>query len=175
MSCDLHIEVSKPDDLFIIPEGKHTSTSSFRGFDNDSLAFEAKFNNTAIYSTVDPANQADINKLMGFSTCGSFHHDNSARFGWRWYNNSLEIMAYAYVNGVRVHKFITTVPLNTHVKYEIIRKTNGYYFKVGETAVQIMAAANNCSGTANYLLWPYFGGDEPAPHKVEIHIQSLKQ
>jgi hypothetical protein len=175
VSCDLHLELSQPDDVFIIPEGQHSSTSFFRGFDGNSMTFEAKFNQTAVYKTVDPANQADINKLMGFSACGSFHHENSARFGWRWYNNELEILAYAYINGVRVHKLITSVPLDTYVTYEITRKTNGYYFKVGETTIQIMAAANECAGSEDYILWPYFGGDETAPHKVEIYIQSIKQ
>lgn len=176
VSCDLHVEISKPDKLFIIPEGQHSSTNAaFRGFNGNKLTFQAKFNQTAIYSTVDPANQADINKLMGFSACGSFHHENSARFGWRWHNNSLEILAYTYINEVRIHKFITTVPLNEFVDYEIKQKKNGYIFKVGDTATEIMDALNDCSERANYILWPYFGGNETAPHNVEIYIQSVKQ
>ena len=52
------------------------------------LKFLAKFDSSAIYITLDPGRQNDINKLYGFSDNNTTHHLFSARFGWRWSNNA---------------------------------------------------------------------------------------
>ena len=46
----------------------------------NGIAFNVKFNSSAVYQTKDPANQEDINKLWGFSE-GEDHQLNSARIG----------------------------------------------------------------------------------------------
>jgi len=85
-----------------IPAGGHDSVPSISGFTSvTEVAYRITFDNSAIYTTQDPANQADINKLFGLSDCSSHHQTNSGRFGWRWYSNQLEIHAYNYVSGVR--------------------------------------------------------------------------
>lgn len=68
------------------------------------LKFVVKFDSSAIYNTVDPSNQYDINKLYGFSDNDSLHQRYSARFGWRWSDNALRIFAYVYNSGVRSSK-----------------------------------------------------------------------
>ena len=167
VSCDMELELQNNDDTFTINEGSHSTDHPFRGFDGNSINFEAKFHTCAQYTCKDPKNQADINKLMGFSSCNTHHHQNSARVGWRWYNNQMEIFAYVYDNGNRIEEFITAVPVGEYNQYSITRNQQGYLFKVNETKKQILTTST-CSGTANYMLWPYFGGDETAPHDITI-------
>src|SRR5215216_4353437 len=57
--------------------------SAFVPVEYGELKFIVKFDSSAIYHTIDPNNQYDINKLYGFSDNDSAHHLYSARFGWR--------------------------------------------------------------------------------------------
>lgn len=173
MSCDIQVELKEPEDLFIIKKGQHSTSHPFRGFDQNSISFDAQFFSCAKYKTADPENQADINKLAGFSSCNTHHQENSARIGWRWFNQQLEIFAYVYDNGQRSHTFLTAVPLEEVVHYEIIRNQQGYLFKVNELETQVITSST-CSETANYMLWPYFGGDETAPHDISIKVDLIE-
>ncbi|UII26213.1 hypothetical protein LVD15_23400 [Fulvivirga maritima] len=100
------VEIDNPlernaNEWYTIRAGSHSSNPMPEGFSDDELVFTALFDSSAVYKTEAEANQADINKLMGFSDCGAHHHENSARFGWRWYNDELQVFAYCYVDGVR--------------------------------------------------------------------------
>lgn len=173
-SCQYDLEVArKQNDRFIILKDQHRSVNPFRGFKGTGLSFEARFDETAKYMTKSADNQADINKLLGFSDCGNDHHTNSARLGWRWYNDRLEILAYVYNKGQRITEYITSVPLDEFVSYEISKTSQGYRFKVSDKVVNIPADFKDCTGGANYYLWPYFGGDETAPQNILIVIQVL--
>ncbi|MDX5422996.1 MAG: hypothetical protein LPK14_12135, partial [Hymenobacteraceae bacterium] len=119
----------------------------------------------------DPANQADINKLYGLSDCSTDHHTNSARFGWRWYENRLEIHAYTYLNTVRRSALIGTVALGAPATYELQLKDGEYLFILNGKRLALPRA---CTGKGEgYQLYPYFGGDETAPHDISIVIKEL--
>lgn len=171
------IEIDSPlagDDqkVYVIKQGQHESNRTIKSFKGDVLSFKASFDESAIYETKREENQADINKLMGFSDCNSHHHENSARFGWRWYNDQLEVHAYCYVNGDRKIEYVTTVELNEMNDYQIRIIDNKYVFTVnGASRVEINKNPN-CSGDVNYMLFPYFGGDEPAPHDISVAVHS---
>lgn len=155
---------------YVISEGKH-DVSHLPSYQEGVavLKFQAKFDNTAIYAAVKENNQADINKLYGLSDCNSLHQVNSARFGWRWYNNQLEILAYTYNNKVRDFKLIGTASINAYHQYKIEFTTDSYVFSLDNKTVTL---PRNCSGTADgYKLFPYFGGDEVAPHDVSVWIK----
>src|SRR5690606_17551586 len=78
-------------DLYLIPKGSHyCNNNTLKAVRTAALRFEVTFDASAIYTSTSAANQTDINKLYGVSDCGTLHHTNSARFGWRWYNNRLE-------------------------------------------------------------------------------------
>jgi hypothetical protein len=133
------------------------------------LKFQAKFDSSAIYTSVKPNNQADINKLYGMADCDSNHHQNSARFGWRWYKNNLEILAYAYKGGKWDYRLIGTASFDVYHQYEISFEKNKYVFKFDNLTAEM---PRQCEGTASgYKLFPYFGGDETAPHDVSIWIK----
>lgn len=159
--------------MFKIPAGSHyANQSSYQALSVQQLKFKARFNNSAIYKTIALENQGDINKLYGASDCATDHQKNSARFGWRWYQNALEIWAYTYANGKRKFALVGTVPLNSMNTYEILFTDTNYIFKLNNTEVSL---PRHCiSKTQGYKLYPYFGGDEVAPHEITIEIQDVK-
>jgi hypothetical protein len=159
---------------YIIALGAHETTNPFVYKTINELKFKAKFDSSAIYTTVDPLNQDDTNKLLGYSDCGSlFHQDNSARFGWRWINNQLEIMAYCYIDQVRPEPVrVAVVELNTVNTYRLQFKSDRYIFTVNDT--NTVEVPKNCNFKGDrYKLYPYFGGDEEAPHEIRIWIEEL--
>jgi hypothetical protein len=157
--------------LYTIESGNHSSGSRISVFSNSKMVFEALFDSSAIYSTTNPSNQADINKLYGFSDCGAHHHTSSARFGWRWYENQMQIFAYAYNHGERITKFVASVPLNEKVIYSIEAKSDEYIFQVGKEQQTLF---RDCSGgVQGYRLYPYFGGDEQAPQTINIWLSEV--
>jgi len=156
-------------ETYKIKSGKHNSGIHFAPHTTNGLLFSAKFDDSAIYQTQNPTNQADINKLYGFSDCMSKHQENSARIGWRWYNNELQILGYTYADGNRHHKLITSAPLNEYFEASIIISGYEYQFKVNNETVYLPRGCNKEVGVA-YRLFPYFGGDETAPHDIKIKI-----
>ncbi|GGG30051.1 hypothetical protein [Pontibacter amylolyticus] len=156
---------------YLIRKGQHSTTSPYKSIKTNLLRFEAVFDKSAIYTTVLVTNQADINKLYGMSDCGSLHQNNSARYGWRWYNNRLEILGYVYNSGKWSYKYITSVDLDKPYTYEISLLSQSYLFSVNGVKVSL---PRNCSGYGSgYMLYPYFGGDETAPHDITIRIRDL--
>ncbi len=158
---------------YVIRQGEQHAVMSFRETAVNTLQFKVLFDSSAIYQTLDPENQGDINKLYGVSDCGSYHHTNSARFGWRWYEGQLQIWAYTYMNGQRKPSFVDTVALNKFYTYEIQFSDDKYTFLLNDKKVEL---PRSCSGTATgYKLFPYFGGDEKAPHEISIWIEELNK
>lgn len=176
-ACETVTEVAPKTDepdtvLYTIAEGSHYSDkNSVRKRITSSLAFEVVFDESARYTTSAPNNQGDINKLYGLSDCGNTHHTNSARFGWRWYNNRLELLAYTYVNKKMSYELLATVPIGEAVRCELRMEEGQYRFKLGDKELTMPRA---CNGAAEgYQLYPYFGGDETAPHAITIKIKEL--
>jgi hypothetical protein len=158
--------------VYTIQSGAHYSDqntpATFNG--KSSLAFDVVFDSSAIYATQNPENQYDINKLYGFSDCGTPHQENSARFGWGWVNNQLQLHAYCYVNGERISQLIGSVPFHTVQHCKISVSGNTYVFQLNNSTVTMKRHCNS-SNIDGYRLYPYFGGDETAPHKISIKIK----
>lgn len=132
--------------------------------------FTAYFDSSAIYSTVNPSNQLDINKLYGFADDDKQHHISSARIGWRWYSNRLELFGYVYNDSVRTTQFITQVPLKTDIPCSIKVDGTRYIFTANGTQMTMPRTAKTPTGKG-YRLYPYFGGDEMAPQDISIRIR----
>lgn len=156
-----------------IPAGAHDAIgATFATTTSDRLHFRARFDESAQYATVDPANQLDINKLRGFSDCSSHHQTDSARFGWRWASDRVELLAYTYVDGERQWALLgSALPGEWH-DFEIRATGSTYVFALDgvETVVPRGCAT---PGLLKYHLWPYFGGDEVAPHDISIEMEEL--
>jgi hypothetical protein len=157
---------------FTIKKGEHYSTERAPETLQDSrMMFEAKFNSTAKYDLGDVALQSNKNKLLGFSDCNSLHHQNSARFGWQWYNNRLEIFAYCYVNGARIEKYVGVVNLDEFNTYEISITDDSYIFRLNNSEPVSVSRGDVCTRGIFYKLWPYFGGSIAAPHDIVILVR----
>ena len=163
----------KTDDDYVvykIKEGHHRSGSSGSFFRRNALSFSARFNESAKYTSIAPRNQMDVNKLYGFSECSSYHHGNSARFGWRWLDDRLEILAYTYVHGERIFEYITSVELDKYYDYQILVEESEFIFTCDNHSTK-MARGCDGNGGVKYRLYPYFGGDEKAPHNITILLK----
>jgi hypothetical protein len=65
--------------VYRIPRGEHyCNESTFSNLSVSEVQFTVQFDSSAIYTTTDPLNQYDINKLWGF-TEGTDNHLNSAK------------------------------------------------------------------------------------------------
>lgn len=154
---------------YIIKKGKHRSGWRYNTSNSNSFNIEVVFDKSAIYETDDPTNQYDVNKLWGISDCGNHHHDNSIRFGWRWLNDSLEILWYRRMNGNFEFEKITNVNIDEVNKMHISINKNSYELRVNGV---IKTVDRPCSQDfKRYKLYPYFGGDEKAPHRIKILIK----
>ena len=138
----------------------------------EQLSFIVKFDSSAIYQTANPANQNDINKLFGFSDNNATHHDYSARFGWRWSNNALRLFGYIYNNSVRSDVELGTIDIGIENKCSIKITDSIYLFTLNQKSV-MMPRESKTVKAEGYKLYPYFGGDEVAPHTISILIKEL--
>ncbi len=170
-SCEEALE--EPYENFVLPQGKHSGSFPVQSLQNTSLRFQAIFDETAVYQTATEENQHDINKLMGFADCNAHHHENSARFGWRWLDGQLEVHAYTYTDRERKTEYIGSVELNTPYEYEIRLNDDSYDFLLEGHGIVSMKRTKYCATGLYYMLFPYFGGDEKAPHDIIIQIKAL--
>ncbi len=155
---------------YTIFKGQQYSDKNFIAtVEYDELKFLVKFDSSAIYQTIDPANQADINKLYGFSDNNAQHQDFSARFGWCWNKDSLRLFAYIYNNGMRSSKQLGVINIGTEYNCAIKVSDSTYIFKLDDKA-QTMKRSSTTPKGKGYKLYPYFGGNETAPHNIHIWI-----
>ncbi len=155
--------------VFKIRKGFHRSTFDRDTTNESFISFSVIFDNNCEYYTQDPINQYDINKLYGLSDCGTYHKTNSVRFGWRWDGNSIEINSYIRVDGNFYFEKICNVNLNEANDYSIQIFDDHYILRVGTIEKKINKKCNFIG--KRYKLWPYFGGDETAPHDIVIRIK----
>ena len=160
--------------LYTINEGNHSANGFNFGIHSNgkTVAKTVIFRPDCQYD-LGNNNQADINKLYGFSV-GLFQSNqyNSARFGWRWSipKQKIELLAYVYVNGVRINEwdqniFITDVDLGMENRTSIEITPSSYLFKINDNSKVMLPRAGSGAG---YNQYPYFGGDEVAPHTMNI-------
>ena len=154
-----------------IPAGSHYSLqSAVKEVADSSMVFEVLFDSSAIYKTAESLNQYDVNKLYGFIE-GLDPHKNSARIGWGFSESELRLYAYAYKDGIRTIAEITTVKIGSIIRCAILASANFYLFTVNENYVKL-ERASFVAPIKCYQLYPYFGGDETAPHAITIKIKT---
>jgi hypothetical protein len=156
----------------ILKDQQYCDKSIFVPVKYSELSFKVKFDSSAIYKTIEEKNQSDINKLFGFSDNNAAHHEYSARFGWRWSDNALRLFAYIYNNSVMSFKEIGIVKIGTENICSIKVDSNKYIFSLNKKEVIVPRESTTTFGEG-YKLFPYFGGDELAPHDISIWIEEL--
>jgi hypothetical protein len=156
---------------YIIKSGEHyANINPYKKVSTGEMNFVVKFDSTAIYQSGLQENQYDINKLCGFADNNSYHHQYSARFGWRWSDDSLRLFAYVYNNGAVQSKELTTIPIGKEMNCSIKVDGNQYIFTVNDTQEKLPRESTTAVAEG-YQLYPYFGGDETAPHDIYIWIK----
>lgn len=156
-------------EIYTIKQGSHYTYHSHKIVGNN-LKFDVLFESSCAYD-LGNINQKDINKLFGFNACNSLHHEFSARFGWVYNGEQIEIYAYVYDFGVRDFIQIAVVNLNEWNTFELTNTGTAYAFKVNHILF-LYEKDSNCVTKYNYMLYPYFGGDEVAPHDITIQFKS---
>ncbi|WP_345257959.1 hypothetical protein [Flaviaesturariibacter amylovorans] len=159
---------------YLIEAGAHSANqNAFRSVSLTEQKFTVRFDSSAIYTTRSAENQYDINKLWGFSDNGGNHHQFSARFGWRWSDGALRLFGYVY-NGGRVSSAeLGAIAIGADHSCSIRTTARHYVFSVNGRADSLPRTAATARAEG-YQLYPYFGGDEPAPHRVRIWIRETK-
>jgi hypothetical protein len=159
---------------YTIRKGEQSTNSITGEIKEPSLHFKVIFDSSAIYTTSDPGNQIDINKLYGFSDCGMDHHTASARFGWRWSDDSLRLFAYWYKNSTMGFRELGTIEIGKEHDCLIVIQDTSYVFELNGVTT-VIAGSRGCSEISGrrMRLFPYFGGNENAPHDITIKIKEL--
>ncbi|MFI5128872.1 MAG: hypothetical protein ACHQFX_02725 [Chitinophagales bacterium] len=144
----------------------------YKQTDYNELKFIVKFDSSAIYQTASSNNQLDVNKLYGFSDNNDDHHHFSARFGWRWSEGSLHLFGYTYNNSVMSYEELGTIRIGIEYTCSIKINESNYIFSLDENS-KTMPRSSTTPTAVGYRLYPYFGGDEAAPHEINIWIKEL--
>ena len=167
-----------PEIVYLIKSGDHSSnvegslpTNGVRSLKSEILEFTARFDESAIYD-LGNNDQEDVNKLFGYSDCNSHHQQNSARFGWNYNvaSGQVDIFSYVYKNGDRMIEYLGSTDINETVVYRLSLSGDNFIFKFKDTIFQA-DRGSQCNIGLYYLLFPYFGGNQPAPHDIRIYIK----
>lgn len=157
-------------DVYRIAEGRHSSSSKIRSFTHSILNFDVRFDSTAIYDI--GADQSDINKLYGFNDCSNENvHYNSARFGWRWMNDSLDLFSYVYLDGDLLKNKIKNIAIDDVYNCQIEIRDSVYLFSVENIILDTVPRGCSSLDVSRKYLYPYFGGNMPSPHEIVILIK----
>lgn len=168
-----------PETHYMIQAGEHGSQvvggffgDKMRTLKSNHFSFSARFDETARYQ-ISERNQDDINKLMGFADANSLHHENSIRFGWRYSieKDAIEIFAYAYQEGSRQFEYMTDMKIGETANFQIMLTDNSYELNVNGEANTSINRTSGAKAGVYYLLFPYFGGNETAPHNINVFVQ----
>lgn len=155
--------------IFTIKKGKHRSGYRYHSDYSNYIKFKVIFDESAIYQTKDPSNQADVNKLYGVSDCGRGHMEYSIRFGWRYYQDKLQILWFKHEAGEFSFEVIKDIEINQSYTCILEINENEYIMRVNDISTVIPRICPN--DYRRYYLYPYFGGDETAPHKIIIRLK----
>jgi|LauGreDrversion4_2_1035121.scaffolds.fasta_scaffold261000_2 hypothetical protein len=164
---------------FTIKQNKHYSDPDRWGkkiFDFINLqgykGFWVKFNDSCLYD-LGTSDQKDINKLFGVSS--GLHHTNSARFGWRAEGNKIKLSSYCYINEKRKSKDLIDLETNRWYKLTVIIRPGAYIFEVEDEDNLLISSSIGTDQKFywGYNLWPYFGGNQKAPHDMFIELEDF--
>ena len=158
--------------VYTIPAGEHSSGSFINHPDNSKISFKFILDESAYYETEIPENQDDVNKIYGMSDFGLRHQKYSIRLGWRYINNNLELCWLRHEEGR--HSSATIRAIEPGVIYDATIDIKTFYYVIvidNDTTFVRRRPEGNWGLIRRYYLYPYFGGNEYAPHDITIKIK----
>ena len=157
---------------YIIPKGEHSSGTFINHPENSRIVFDFILDESAIYYTEVPENQSDVNKIYGMSDFGKIHQKYSIRLGWRYINGEIELCWLRHEEGRHSSATIRTIEPN-EIYNAVINITTFYYqIVINSDTTLVRRRPDGYWGLVRrYYLYPYFGGNEYAPHDITIKIK----
>lgn len=119
--------------------------------------------------------QYDWNKLLGVITSWHIHHQ-SIRVGWRYdkLSDMYELSAYTYNDGKRDYLIIGKAKALTVLHFDIRIKKNSFWIQYNSkhkaSELFIIKRTTLWWWPFRVFAFPWFGGNKPAPHKMNIGI-----
>lgn len=140
------------------------------------ISYSVKFLLSCEYD-LNNLDQGDMNKLFGIGYLPT-HHKHSARFGWRWdlQKKKVEICAYIYDGGQRTIISLGWCTLGVKYTFDLMILQHTYLFGIQGDDIYVTETyplKHIPFKTIGYLLHPYFGGNQLAPHEIHIELTSL--
>lgn len=119
--------------------------------------------------------QQDWNKLFGFCFGVRGIHQDSARFAWRYNfeHDTIEIAAYKYIGGFRTWNKIKEISIGEEHTFKIARFADGLVVFYIDSLFMHYDYIGQRGRTA-YGCGLYFGGNNRAPHDIEV-IEQIKR
>jgi len=160
---------------YTIKKGSHYSGFHLSPFYDKNIAkYEVVFSKSCIYD-LQNQDQYDVNKLFGLSY--GYHHIDSVRFGWRADGDKIEISAYCYRDGERLIKEMCHIDIDKPYLFEIKNIGSYYELELKDESSGFFSYARIAKPAIiklGYRLFPYFGGNQIAPHEMEILMRKIK-
>jgi hypothetical protein len=152
---------------YLIKKGKHDSGFHVHLTMENQLTADAILTDSCIYDLNDPQLQSDTNKLFGLSD-NLYHEWDSARIGWRFYENKLEVMGYSRVDGQHYEQHLAFVEPNVSYRYSVKILDGEYQYWINDQCITHLRTSKY--NFVRYWLYPYFGGTSVAPHDILIKL-----
>jgi len=167
--------------FYLIKKGNHyASMSIFEkiggiGWKINTLSMRFSFRKECWWGPPRDQDDYDQNKLAGIGF-GTNHHNNSVRLTWvPDFGNQgmINVYGYTYDEKKEGQKFTFTFIKSVHVEEPVTGKIESregrYFITVQDVTIQmdnIKTDPNLC-----FRLYPYFGGNNTAPHDMVIELE----
>lgn len=143
---------------------------------NNQFNYQIKFDINCLYN-LNPIDNWDINKLIGFSTHIN-HHQQSCRLGWRCLDQeNIELVTYCYDEGFRLpEEVISRVKPGEEFNITLQNNREDWVFVYhNKKEVKVLTIKKSKPGSSlKYLLFPFFGGNNKSPQKMTITLNRIK-
>jgi len=156
-------------------QGAHKSAPyQLRWKKHERLEYLWQFDDSARYLHGDD-DQYDWNKLTGLSWTLIGSHTNTAMVGWRYIEgDSVQLNAYFHIGGERwFSPPLATVAIHDPFITVIDVAGDGWVTVHAAGAEVEKHLGICCNSDRSREVWPWFGGNKPAPHRVCINRKLL--
>jgi len=167
---------------YTIKKGSHSSGFRFCPvISKKQEVMIVKFDWTCAY-LIPGKDQKDWNKLFGWSYLA--HQNNSVRWGWRYtplegvvpravIPNGIQIAPYLHSQGSIIFpKEWIDVPIGKEIELGIHDMNDCFLFTADSQKI-IVPYSGIKKFPIGYKLYPYFGGNQTAPHDVSVWMKKV--